>query len=103
MAETVLDLGAEDIWLEPVNARGSGLVRTETCLRQAGETEVAKAISGVRREDGWSKYVRRLIENCVAVAREMGFLDRLHVLLYPKRLEPNDRAALEPLPGIVWL
>ena len=103
MTDTALDLGAEVIRLEPVNARGGGLVRTEACLRETGETEVAKAISTVRREDGWSKYARRLIENAVAVARETGFRDRLYVLLCRRRLEPNDRAALKPLPGIVWL
>lgn len=103
LAEVVLSVGAEDVWLEPVNARGKGLVNTEAFLRQGGEPELADAIRVIRKRKGWSRYARRLIESAVAVAREMTFLDRLHVLLYPKRLEPDDRAALEHLPGVVWL
>lgn len=103
MAEADLRLGAEDVWLEPVNARGSGLVRTEKRLREAGENSLADKMGAIRHKEGWSNYARELIETAVGVATKLGFISRLHVLLYPKRLEPADREALEPLPGIVWL
>ena len=103
MAEAVLACGADEIWAEPVNARGNGLKKTEAALREAGESNVADAVQEIRNQKAWSRYARRFIEQIVAVAQDLRFIGRLHVLLYPKGLLPEDRAALEPVPGIVWL
>jgi DNA repair photolyase len=103
MMSVVLECGAEDIWIEPVNPRGNGLIQCETRLRDVGETQTAQTIHAIRNMNAWSRYVRELSQNAVHVARQHGILDRLHIMIYPKRLQAEDRHIMEKLPGIIWL
>ena len=103
LMDLVLACRAEDIWLEPVNARGSALRVTEQRLRRQGRAELADAVGAIRRRAVWSSYARRLITSAVEVARQRGRLERLHVLLYPSALTVADGDALRSLPGVIWL
>jgi DNA repair photolyase len=104
MFDAVLDCGVEDIWLEPVNGRGGGILRTVEALRLAGLNREAEAADLIRKKDAWSQYATALIENAIAAAKKKKALDRLHILLYPKRLTPPDREKLQQhKKGIIWL
>ena len=92
-------LGAEAIWAEPVNARGSGLIWTARDLAEAGHACEAAAADSIRRQAQWSTYARELIVTLVTVAGEPKLLDRLRVLLYPNPLDRSDREALQALEG----
>jgi len=98
------ELGVEDLWAEPVNGRGKGLIWTAEDLAEAGHQREAEAIDAVRHKTNWSPYVRRLVDTLVEVADDLGLLDRLHVLLYPKNLIDEDAQALRRHErGIIWL
>lgn len=102
--DEVLSCGAEDIWLEPVNARGQALLNTALALRRAGLTAEADAVDAIRKRDKWSAYARALIETVMAVAAKKKATDKLHVLLYPTSLTATDRTALRKhKQGIIWL
>jgi len=104
MFDDVLACAPEDIWLEPVNARGNALNHTERQLRRAGYVDEANAIGMIRKEDGWSLYTVGLIKNALVTAREKKVLDRLHILLYPKNLTTEHRSDLKKFKqGIIWL
>jgi DNA repair photolyase len=98
------DCGAEEFFVEPVNARGPGLKNTEAALRRAGFLTEADAIAQIRCKSGWSAYVVQLLANVQESLKHHGALDRLRFLLYPSRLTPADeqwiRAHSE---GVKWL
>ncbi len=104
LMQLCLELGAEAIWAEPVNARGRGLIWTAQDLAEAGYGREAQAVDAIRRQAQWSTYARNLVETLVSVAEELELVDRLHVLLYPKPLGKSDREALQALQrGVIWL
>ena len=103
MIKPILKCGAKEVWLEPVNARGNGLKVCEERLKEAGEIKLAESINVIRNKKTWSAYARRLCETAVAVAKELGIIDGLRILMYPKGLAEIDSMTMKRLPGIVWL
>ena len=103
MLEIVLEGDPEGIWVEPVNPRGNGLIKTEIALMNAGFSEIASRIHEIRKRRLWSKYVKGLVEMACRVSDEMHCLDRLRFLLYSKGMIEEDQAVLKGLEGIVWL
>lgn len=104
MFDAVLKHAPETIWLEPVNPRGPGLKKTSAALRLAGYRDEAAAIDHIRETKNWSSYTTALIREAIAVASDRNVLDKLKILLYPKKLEQEHRAELEQFDrGIVWL
>jgi len=104
MFNAVLECNVEDIWLEPVNPRGSGLKLTGAALRDAGLEADAEAIDTIRKKVNWSVYTTTLLKTAIGVAKRRGVLDKLHILLYPDDLSAEDRAELKRYKhGIVWL
>ncbi len=102
--DEVLRCGAEDIWLEPINSRGKAIPNCVEALQKAGADAESQAMESVRGARGWSAYATELIETAIAVATDRGVLEKLHVLLYPQRLQPRDRNRLEKhRHGIIWL
>jgi DNA repair photolyase len=100
----VLKCQPETIWLEPVNSRGNGLLKTSAALRLAGYRDEAASVNHIRKRENWSSYTTALVKEAIDVARSKRVLDRLKVLLYPDGLLPEHRAELEKYDqGIVWL
>ena len=104
MFDMMLTCNAEDVWLEPVNARGNGLHRCATALADAGHPVAAQAMNAVRSRTRWNAYALDLVTRAQAVAEDHGVLERLHVLLYRNRFDAGTLDALERNDrGIVWL
>jgi DNA repair photolyase len=104
MFQSVLDCGVEDIWLEPLNARGKALPNTALALRLAGMKAEADAVDAIRKEAAWSQYATALVENAVNVAKKLDAMDKLHVLLYRDGFAGGDIEQLEKLgPAVIWL
>ncbi len=104
MFAAAVECGTEDIWLEPVNARGKGIVRCAEALAQAGFTAAAHAADAVRHEAAWNEYAINLVKAAQVVAVGSGVIDRLHVLLYANRFTSDAQETLNTDPrGIVWL
>jgi len=99
-----LDCGVEEIFVEPVNARGPALGLTEQVLRTAGYTGEADALAAIRRGTGWSQYTRQLLENVQASLARRDALSKLRFLLYQTRLTPTDKAWIgRHSTGVKWL
>lgn len=100
----VKECGAEEIFAEAVNPRGGGLRDTAESLRKSGFSAEADAVSRIRTQSHWSAYTMRLIQTLQSSLRRQGVIDKLRFLLYPSRLLPADRAAIESDDaGIIWL
>ena len=96
--------GVEEVFVEPVNARGPGLKSTEEALRQAGFPREADAIAEIRHKAGWSAYVARLLNDVQAALRRFDALDKLRFLLYPSRLTGKDMEWIRNHgEGVRWL
>jgi len=96
--------GAEEIFAEPVNARGPALKHTQEALETAGFAEHALEIQRIRNRSNWGGYVVELAKNLQQVLRARGALSRLRFLLYQSQLTPADKAAIAQDPtGIIWL
>jgi DNA repair photolyase len=99
-----MDIGAEEIFVEPVNTRGRGLILTQETLQKAGHVIEASAIGEIRKQKNWSVYVRRLVERVQRSVRHYYNTERLRFLLYPGALLPEDLAAIQKDDGgVVWL
>ncbi len=104
LVQVGLEIGAEEFFVEPVNARGRNLILTADALRQAGFADEADAVDAVRRKEAWSHYARRLLETVQAELRTVGTLGKLRYLLYPARLVPDDLAWIKAHDeGVRWL
>jgi DNA repair photolyase len=104
MFESVIACGAEETWVEPVNARGNGLRLCEQALSAASLSSEARAVNQIRTRANWSEYAARLARTAQTVAKGFGVLDRLHILLYAKTLDKRAVLALkDDERGIVWL
>lgn len=96
--------GAEEVFVEPVNARGPGLKATESALRQANFVPEADAVANIRSKEGWSSYATRLLNNVQQALRTLGALDKLRFLLYPSRLTAADERWIRAhSQGVRWL
>ncbi|MDP6720479.1 MAG: hypothetical protein QGF59_17590, partial [Pirellulaceae bacterium] len=104
MFAAVLKCGVEDIWLEPVNGRGRALIDTSLALQNAGLDTDAAAADTIREAVDWSHYATSLIKTAIRVAKSKDVLDKLHILLYPKKLRLEHEAELKrEKRGIIWL
>ena len=96
--------GAEEIFVEPVNSRGKGLILTKDALRSAGFYEEANAVGAIRSHENWSHYALQLLRTLQEALRRRSSLDKLRFLLYPSNLSPNDRQwARAHSEGVRWL
>jgi DNA repair photolyase len=94
----------EEIFVEPVNPRGKGLILTEEALRSAGYDAEADAVSAIRHHEEWSKYCRGLLKSVQDSLRARNSLDKLRYLLYPQNLTPDDKQWIEShSKGVKWL
>lgn len=84
--------GAEDLFTEPVNARGPGIRLTEHALEACGYSAKAAAVNHIRRTSAWSRYVVDLIRNVQTSVRKAFDIANLRVLLYRSRLAAGDAA-----------
>jgi len=101
LVDFVLGCGAEEIFVEPVNARGSALRMTEQALRAAGYGAAADAIAQARRKAGWCAYARRLLDTVQQALRRRGAIEKLRFLLYTaKLLAPDDQWILAHPGGV---
>ena len=104
LIEFGLQCGVEEVFVEPVNARGPGLKATEGALRQAGFVREAEAVAKIRSKKDWSSYATRLLNNVQDALRKFGALEKLRFLLYPSRLTPEDeRWIRDHGQGVKWL
>lgn len=96
--------GVEEIFAEPVNPRGRGLILTQQALEQAGyETEAAQ-IKSIRSRANWSGYVVGLIRNLQQSVWKHSDISKLRILLYSKGLESHDLAIIQKNDaGVIWL
>jgi DNA repair photolyase len=90
--------GAEEIFAEPVNARGSGLIHVEDALRGASRAAEADAINEIRRHAAWSDYAVQLLKTVRGSVRRNPSVKLLRYLLYTASLtaEHQDWVAAHP-------
>jgi len=99
-----LDCGVEEVFVEPVNARGPALGLTEQVLRTAGYGAEADALAAVRHGAAWSQYTRQLLENVQFSLARRHALSKLRFLLYPSRLTKADELWIrQHASGVRWL
>ncbi len=104
LVEQTLKYGAEEVFVEPVNARGKGLRLTAEGLRSHGFEKEADAVEAIRVHANWSGYVRRVLASTQLVMREHHALDKLRFLLYPANLTTEDGAYIRKHDaGVKWL
>jgi DNA repair photolyase len=98
MMETVLDFEPEDIWLEPVNPRGGGLIKCKNEFLAAGYRDEGYLLEEIRDREIHHLYVEELIDTATGVARELGCLEKLKILVYGK---PKDFCCDDA--AVIWL
>ncbi len=99
-----LDNGAEEIFVEPVNRRGNGLILCAEALREAGFKKEAAAVDAVRNGKNLSEYVARLLKTVQQAMSNHGVLDKLRFLLYSTGLQKSDLKSIKTNEaGIKWL
>ena len=95
---------AEEIFVEPVNPRGSGLRHCQEALEIARHKTEAKEIEKIRNKCNWSKYVVNLLANVQQSVRKCSEITKLRFLLYPSRLLPEDvKTIRKDDAGVIWL
>lgn len=94
----------EEVFVEAVNPRGSGLRQTQEGLEKAGFTDIAKVIERIRHEKHWSPYVARLVANSQKSIRRYLSIDQLRYLLYTSGLLSEDIQSIrQDDVGVIWL
>lgn len=100
----LVELGAEEIFAEPVNARGNGLRLTQAALEAAGFAAEAAAVQRVRNQAAWSKYAADLLATVQDAVRRHSDISKLRYLLYGAALQSKEVARIrEDDAGVVWL
>ena len=98
------ETGAEEIFAEPVNARGPGLRLTQEAMQEAGFKKEAAAVGDIRNQKNWSRYTTELIFNIQQSTRWFHDINKLRILLYPSRLAKEDIEKIrKDDAGVVWL
>jgi DNA repair photolyase len=98
------ECGAEEVFAEPVNARGNGLKKTEETLKDAGFLSEAEQVASVRKRKHWSHYAASMVGNVQTSMRQHMRIDELRFLLYASHLTPEHQASiLEDDAGVIWL
>jgi DNA repair photolyase len=104
LVEWAGDIGAEEIWTEIPNPRGPGLKRCAEAWRAAGFTDYANAVDAIRHSDGRSAHGIWLTQNMQSAARDVGFINRLHVLNYRGSFAAQARDRInQDCEGVIWL
>jgi DNA repair photolyase len=99
-----LSCGAEEIFAEPVNARGPGLRRVQEALLAAGFATEAEAVGRVRKRELWAAYCTSLIRTMQSAMESFDASAKLRFLLYPANLAEADlRRIRQHDTGIRWL
>ncbi|MBN2375556.1 MAG: hypothetical protein JXD22_04090 [Sedimentisphaerales bacterium] len=98
------DRQVEEIFVEPVNPRGPGLIHCQQALELWGYPKEAEAIKQIRNRANWSKYVVNLLRNVQRSVRKYSDINKLRFLLYLSNLLPDDLQAISKDDvGVVWL
>ena len=96
--------GAEEIFVEAVNARVSGLRLTQEALEAERYNTEASAIEQIRRKVNWSPYCTTLVANVQEVMRKYKIIDKLRLLQYPSDLtDEDDKRIRKDDEGVIWL
>ncbi|MBM4078285.1 MAG: DNA photolyase [Planctomycetes bacterium] len=104
LVEFAVQCRVEEIFVEPVNARGPGLRLCQEALEKAGFKSEAEALGRIRNRDHWSEYVVRLVSNIQASVRRRSDISKLRFLLYPSRLLPEHVQRIQQDDaGVIWL
>jgi len=104
LVKFTVDCGAEEIFSEAVNPRGPGLKLTQKALEVQGFHTEAEAIKNIRKQQNWSEYVQKLIQNMQSSVRKSFDIEKLRFLLYPSRLSPKHLLQIQrDDAGVVWL
>ena len=104
LVELVAQCGAEEIFVEPVNARGPALRVTQESLESHGYATEAAAIKRIRKREHWSRYVVEMIRLVQNSVQRHATLSQLRFLLYPSALLPEDVAVIRRNDaGVIWL
>lgn len=104
LVKLLVECRAEEVFVEPVNARGPGLRHCQEALALWGYGPEAEAVRRTRRKQGWSGYVLRLIRNVQTSVRRRSDIAKLRFLLYPSRLLPEHKEQIRrDDEGVVWL
>lgn len=104
LVRLAVEFGAEELFAEPVNARGPGLRLTQEALESHGYAVEAAAVGVIRRRQQWCRYVVSLIANFQRSVRTHLQIERLRVLLYPTALSGEAIAQIRADDaGVVWL
>lgn len=104
LIEFATECKVEEIFVEPVNARGKGLIDCQTALELWGYEIQAKAIENIRKQANWSKYVRKLIHNVQQSIYRYSDINKLRFLLYSSRLLSEDIDTIrQDDQGVIWL
>jgi len=63
-----------------------------------------EAIKNIRKQQNWSEYVQKLIQNMQSSVRKSFDIEKLRFLLYPSRLSPKHLLQIQrDDAGVVWL
>jgi len=104
LVQYAVDCRAEEIFVEPVNPRGTGLRLCQETLERNGRHVEADAVRQIRRRANWSHYVAELIGKTQRAIRTHAEISKLRLLLYPSGLLPQDRSKIEvDDAGVIWL
>jgi len=104
LVEFAVECNSEEIFVEPVNARGSGLRLCQEALELWGYGAEAQATQAIRTKSAWSRYVVDLQKNVQRSVRKYSDISKLRFLLYPKRLTTQDLTTIKADDqGVIWL
>lgn len=96
--------GAEEIFFEPLNARGKAIPDSIDSLDDAGFQDFGDALDQIRGDKWWSKYTQKLLANVQEAMREHSSINKLRFLLYRDHL--TARSWLDIVKddeGVRWL
>lgn len=82
MLSSVLECEPEAIWTEPLNARGSGIIRCVEIFSENGFESIAAQIDMVRNSTFHMVYVEDLINMATAVAKQLNCVEKLKILVH---------------------
>ena len=104
LVQFAADRQVEEIFVEPVNPRGPGLIHCQQALELWGYTKESQAIEKIRNKHNWSEYAANLLANIQRSIRRYSEITELRFLLYPSWLLPEDvKTIRKDDAGVIWL